>query len=72
MRVYIHGIALNVCIGLLGGKFGVLHIVIPLDHGYIMVYLLCYAIGRRRQDIRLCMIGVCSPKKRTINYFVLI
>ena len=34
--------------------------------------MVCYAIGRRRQDIRLCMVGVYSPKKRTINHFVLI
>lgn len=44
MRVYIHGIALNVCIGLFGGKFGALDICIPLDHGYIMGFLLWFAI----------------------------
>ena len=33
----------------------------------------CYAIDRRRRPaFQLAMVGVSSPKKRTINYFVLI
>lgn len=41
-----------------------------LHHGLLAV--VCYAIGRKRQAVRLCMVGVCSPKNRTINYSVLI
>ena len=41
-----------------------------LYHGFVAMP--CYVVWCRCQAIRLCMVCILSPKKRTINHYVLI